>query len=223
MANLADIAERAKDLYYQDYAPRTAFFNIEDFKFHASAQYSMMINAMYRKQRAENKAETSFSNVDINPQWLIREAFDKIDVVEATEEYSVTTKFPVFSFDFDAFANGLNEVRPYNRKCSLKKISTNELRFQDILPVTSDIYYHLEGSNKIIFLKNPKPPITAYYIPQVLASEDSSVIPDSIVPDIIKTVLDLMFGAKKGNVIQESNDGNENPTLQGQTNNTLLK
>lgn len=218
MAKLSEVAEKAKDLYYQDYAPRTAFFDLEDFKFQCAARYSTMLNAMFQLVRKENKQETGYNNVDINPQWCISEPVEAIDFDEKKNEYSVKTKFPVFSFDFDAFAAGLYQIRPFDKKCTIKKISTNELPFQGTIPVTGDVYYYLQGSNKIPFLGIPKLPLTLEYIPQINSKDENCVMSDNIVMDIITATLQLMFGAKKGNVIQEIDDGNENPVLETQIN-----
>lgn len=218
------VASKALDLYYQDYADRKEFFDIDDFKFHCAAKYSTLVNAMYQLVRKENKAETGFSNVEISSQWLIAQQVKELQYDEEAIRWYVRTDFNVFSFDWDSFGNGLNGIRPYgNNTCNLKKISNQELRFQDILPVTPDIYYFLDGKNRIDFLKKPSLPLTLYYVPEVLSSDNNCVMSDNVVTEVITATLQLMFGAKNGNVIPEADDGNRNATLQQQTNPALNK
>ena len=224
MARLQEIASRAQDLYFQDYPDRKAFFNLNAFKFHCAAKYSAMLNAMFQVWRKEGKQETGFSNVEINAQWLVSQKIDQILYDDAEMRYYVETEYPIFSFDFDAFGNGLNGIRPYgNNNCNLKKISNQEIRFYDVIPTTPDIYYYLEGKNRIYFLKKPTLPLTSYYIPQVLGADDNCVMSDNIVVDVIMATLQLMFGAKTGNVIPQADDGNRNATLPQQVNPDLGK
>lgn len=226
MATLVEIASRAQDLYYQDYPDRKAFFNIKTFRYHAATKYSALLNAMFQAMRKDNKIETGFSNVEINAQWLITQKVsdDGLKYDEEQKRFYVQADQNVFSFDFDSWGNGLNGVRPYgSNKCNLKKISNQEIRFDDIIPVTSDIYYYLEGKNKVYFLKKPTLPLSLYYIPEVVGANDNCVLSDNIAAEVITETLKLMFGAKTGNVIQEADDGNQNSIIQQQVNPALTK
>lgn len=219
MATLIQAASAAQDLYFQDYADRKEFFDIDTFKYHFAAKYSAMLNTMFQAIRRENKAESGFSNVEINAQWLYTERIDEAKLDDLQQRFYVETKFNIFSFDFDSWGNGLNGIRPYgNNKCNLKKISNQEIRFQDIIPTTPDIYYFLEGKNKIYFLSKPPVPLSLYYVPEVLGANDNCVLSDNIVEEVISATLQLMFGAKSGNIIKESDDGNRNSVVQQQVN-----
>jgi hypothetical protein len=222
MATLEQVASKARDLYNQDYADRTEFFTLKDFKFHVAARYSAVLNALYQAARKENKIESGFSAVEINPQWLITETVEELTEDPLSHHWYAETKFNIFSFDFDTFANGLNQIRSFGA-CKPKKISTQELPFYDIIPTTPDCYYYLEGKKRPTFLKKPSLPLTLYYIPEVNANDENCVMSDSIVPDLIESTLRLMFGAKTGNVVKEANDGNTNDALQQQVNPTLNK
>ncbi len=221
--SLEDVALIARDLYNQDYPDRSEFFNLNDFKFHCAAKYSSILNSLYQIARKENKAETGFSVVEINPQWLITQEVPELLHDEAKNLYYFATDFPVFSFDFDTFANGLNQIRSYKGPCKPKKISTQELPFYDVIPTTPDCYYYLEGKNRVEFLKKPSTPLTLYYIPEVLSADNSCVMSDAIVGELVIATLQLMFGAKNGNVVKEANDGNTNDNIQQQVNPTLNK
>ncbi len=226
MAKLIEVASRAMDLYYQDYADRKAFFNIRAFQFHAATKYSTLLNTLFQVWRKENKADTGFSNVEINAQWLVTQKVkdDGLKFDDEQKRWFVESDHNIFSFDFDSWGNGLNGVRPYGgNNCNLKKVSNQEIRFYDVIPITPDIYYFLEGKNRVYFLKKPTLPLSLYYIPEVVGSNDNCVLSDNIVAEVITETLKLMFGAKSGNVIQESDDGNRNAIIQQQVNPALTK
>lgn len=210
MASLIEVATRIMDLYYQDYTPNDRFLDIADFKFQVATTYSTMLNSMFQQIRKENKLETSFSNVEINTQWLITQAFKEGQWDDVSNRWYIELEHNVFSFDFDAWGNGLNGIRPYGNSCNLKKISNQEIRFHDIIPQTPDIYYFLERKNRVDFLKKPTFPLTSYYIPEIVGVENDCVMSDNIVPALQKEVLMTMFQAKNGNFIQKLDDQNKN-------------
>jgi hypothetical protein len=221
MATLKIVASSIQDLYYQNFPDRVDFFTENDFKYHAAAMYSEMLNTLYQAARKENKGEMGFSSVEISAQWLITQKIekDKLKWDEMQKRWYCLTDFPIFSFDFDAFGNGLNGIRPYGNSCNLKKISNQEIRFADIIPTTPDIYYFVENENRIDFLKKPDLPIAVYYIPKVLGSNDQCLMSDNIVSAVIEGTLQLMFGAKNGMpVIKEADDANRNVTNLNQSN-----
>lgn len=225
MASLIEIASRARDLYNQDYPDRVEFFDMEDFKFHIAAKYSEQLNILYQVARKEGKMETGYSAVEIPSQWLISQKVAVDDVKFDTEKqvwYSITNQ-PVFSFDYDAFGNGLNDVLVVGGMCKVKKISNQEVKFYDILPTTPDVYFYIESSTRIEYLKKPPTPLIQKYIPAVIGSNDQCVMSDNIVPGLIMSTLQLMFGAKNGNVVPEANDGNSNEDKEQQINPALRK
>lgn len=219
---LREVTQRAMDLYYQDYAPRDAFFDIDDFKFQVAIYYSAQLNTMFQAERSKTKREDGFSNVELSPSWIITEPVS-VKWDDENEEYSATTKYDIFSFDFDNFPNGLQGVKS-TPKQKFRKVSLNELKFMFLMPESTKTYFHVCGKNKIVFtcpVHNDK--ATVYYIPSVVGNDDNCVLSDNIVADVIKNVLTIMFGAKNGNVIQEANDGNKNAMLPGQENKQLNK
>lgn len=224
MATLTKVATRLQDLYFQDYPDRKEFIDMSDFKFHCAAVYSNMLDQMYQVFRKSNKQETGFANVELSAQWLYHEVIDKLQQDELSGRYYIETTFPIFGFMYDAFGNGLNGIRPYgNNKCNLKKISNQEIRFEDIIPTTSDIYYYLEGNNRIDFLKKPPMPLSPYYIPLVSAEYEDCVLSDNIVEDVIKEAYKIMLSARNGVVIPEADDGNRNIVQGQQVNPELTK
>lgn len=205
---------------------------MDDFKFHCAAKYSSILNGLFQIFRDKNKMETGFSNVEMNAQWLIKQCTvaENPKGTDSALQYDIEnkrwytdTRFGIFSFEFDAFGNGFDRISTPGNSCDVKKISTQEIRFDDTIPTTPDIYYHLEGNNRLVFLKKPPLPLTLHYIPQVVGSDNDCVMSDNVVSEVIMATLQLMFGAKAGNVVSEANDGNKNDTIEQEVNPQLKK
>lgn len=222
---LREAATRAKDLYFQDYAPRDKFIDIGDFQFQIAVIYSQMLDALFQAMRRDNRREEGFSNIENSSAWLVEEILP-IKFNEELGKYYVKTSTNIFSFNFDGTGNSLQGVCGLKDKTHrFRKISLNERRFLDVVPVISKVYYYLNNGNEIVFRGDVKEDekITVQYIPQVVGNDDDCLLSDSIVAEVIKQTLIVMFGAKNGNVIDESNDGNKNAVLQQQTNPQLNK
>jgi hypothetical protein len=222
--SLAQLAERAQDLYYQDFATRDTFFDVTDFIFHAATYYSATLNQIYQATRRESKMQDGFTNVEIPAAWMLSEIV-KVVKVDEEEYFSGTTEFPIFSFDFDAFANGLHSVRMKkatgkNKKIELVKISNNDINFISLSPETCIGYYWVAPGNKIVVTTAGE--VEVWYVPAVVNNDVNCVLSDNIAADVIKNVLTIMFGAKNGNTVQMTNDSNNNPDAKTQQN-PLLK
>ncbi len=225
MASLIEIASRARDLYNQDYPDRVEFFDMDDFKFQIAANYSTILNGLFQAARVDSKKEQEFSCVEISPSWLITQTVTTEQVTQdkTSGYWTSKTDFPIFSFDFDAFGNGLNSIRIPGKKCQVVKISNLEAPFYDIIPTTPDVYYFVEGKNTINYLKAPPTPLIKSYIPAFVGSDDNCQISDSVVPMLIRSTLELMFGARSGTIVPEANDGNSNEEKGQQVNPSLNK
>lgn len=213
MAKLIDIAEIAEGMYYQDYAERNAFFDKRDFRDQLAMYYSTALNELFKIQRKESKQETGFNNVEIPPAWLIHET------AKMTCESGgcvVETKHPIYSFDFDNFVYALDSVTAPD--VQLRKISRTEANFLHLQPNINRTLFWVQEKNKIKFTKDIKTELSLAYIPAVVGSDDNCVLSDNIVSGVIKAVLQIMFGAKTGNVVDETNDGNKNNVVAQQVN-----
>lgn len=220
--SLKTAASRAQDLFYQDYAPRDAFFDVADFKFHFATIYSEMFDAVFQQTRQMNKREDGFSNVEMTASWLIKDTV-KVEPEPTESGYFAKTTYPIFGFGFDEFSYALDTVKSAGKcGCKLQKISRQEAQYLDISPVTSLCYYWQSSGNKISFINDIKEVIVSY-VPAVVGSDDDCVISDLIVANVIKATLDIMFKSKNGNVVDEVNDGNTNETIETQVNPVLNK
>lgn len=215
---LSVAAQMTMDLFYQDFTDRDDFFGIDDFKFHIATWYSSALDNMFQGFRKMGKQETGFANPEISSAWMITESFE-VQVNENDGTFFAETQSPIYSFNFDGFGYALQSVR--SAKCSPNKVSNDEWRFMDIMPATNKCYFTIEGDRKVIFSQNLQKG-TFTYIPQVSMDNDDSLLSDSILPEVIKNVLQIMLGAKNGNVVHQVNDGNPNSVI-GQQVNPQLK
>jgi hypothetical protein len=218
--SLKSAATQAMDAYYQDYAPRDAFFDEDDFKRRFALEYDNLLDDMFQKLRKLYKQEEGFSNVEISASWLVREKLTVQSDDTSPYFYAQPTSC-IQSFSYDKFGYALDNVRAAANcnggvPCKMQKISPEEANYLDISPTSSLIYYWLEAENKIV-LTQPVD-IHASYIPAVDPENDGCILSGAIAATAIKNVLMLMFGAKNGNVVDESNDGNKNGTIQNQGN-----
>lgn len=221
--SLIQIASLAQDMFYQDYAPRDAFFSIDDFKKLCIATYSKLINDGVNSEKYKNKSTEGFSSVEIPVDWLIEEV---VSIEKVKNQRIATTQYDIFSFDYDAFAIGLQYVEKVDGPCDkFIKISPMDAWSMDTLPYTTNVYYYKKSSNKIYFIERHCVPekVLLRYIPAMDMSDDSSVMSESLVMPVITTVLQLMFGAKSGNIIDMSDDSNLNSPLPGQVNPDIKK
>lgn len=212
MATLIEIATRIQDLYEQNYTPNDRFLDIDDFKFQVATTYSAMLNTAYGLERSKNKLTDGFSNIEIPAAWLVEEVITlKADSVKNDQHYA-TLKHPVFSFDWDNAANGLQGVHSAGtHHCLYRKISLNERRFRQIIPPISAILFFLNSSSKLVFWGGKEgAEALIQYVPKVVGEENDCLLSDNIVPILMDTVLDRMFKAKNGNFIQKLDNQNPN-------------
>jgi len=216
-------AQMAMDLYYQDYAPRDAFFDMESFMFQFAITYSSMLDAEFQAQRLMGRQETGFANIEISSAWLVEEILTT-QYVKSKDKVCLYTSNPVYSFKWDSTGNALQGIRPVSGKNRYRKISLNEIRFDHILPTNSFILYYLNNGKEIEFINGiPDQEVIAKYVPALVGNDLDCVLADGMAEAVIKETLTVMFGAKNGNVVQMANDGNPNAVMPQQVNPDLNK
>lgn len=222
MAILLEVAQRIQDLYQQDYTTNTEFMDVGDFKFQVAATYSALLNAMYQAEKKDNKAMDGFSNTELSAAWLVTEEI-KIDGPDQQKRYFATTTHDIYYFDWDSFANSVQDVFGIGcGKCEYRKISLNERKFLSLMPPASVTFYAATDKRRIQFFNvNEANSISVSYIPSIMSLEDDCLMSDNILPTIIDTTLQRMFQAKNGNFIQKLDDQNPNIDPAQQVNPTV--
>lgn len=205
------VAQAAQDLYLQDYASNDTFFELSDFMFHCATAYSSMLDAGFQASRKMSKQEGGYSVPEISASWLVKD--DKIKIEKLPNgDYVGTTSFPIFNFTYDAFGYGVQYIK--SDKCkNMAKVSNDEWNSLDLVPVTGFIFYKMIGKNQILFSSNPGN-VFGEYVPAVVGNDDNCVMSEAIVPDVIKSTLTLMFGARNGTTIDMTDNQNRNATPQ---------
>lgn len=218
-------ASRAMDQFYQDYAPRDAFFNKDAFKYHFATVYSDLFNQLFQQVRRENKLQDGFSNVEMTAAWLVRETLQPEIEEDGCTIYAKPTSC-IFGFGFDSFSYSLDRIKAVgkcagNKPCTIVKLSADEAQFLDISQPTSLVYAWLAANNKINL--TAKIAVDVSYVPAVDPSNENCVISDNIVNMVITRTLDMFFKSRSGTMVDETNDSNKNTIPQLQANPTLNK
>lgn len=222
MATKREIAERIKDLYYQNFEPNDAFLDKGDFEFHVATTYSEMLNVMYQAERRANRQMDGFSNIEIPAMWMYEEVV-KIEYKEDDDKYYAQTKFPVYSFDWDNSANALQGVHSKgNKHCIYRKISLSERRFRQVIPTAGVVFFYLNNPKEIVFWNAKKDnEIIVQYVPSILEADNDCLLSDNVANVLIDQVLTRLFQAKNGNFIQKLDNQNPNIVPQQQVDQRL--
>lgn len=220
MATLIDTASHIQDLYKQNYGANDDFFDIDDFVFWVATTYSELINKQYQVVRQQNKQLDGFANIEIPASWLVEQEITLTKDPIRRNQYFAKLKYPVFSFDWDNAANGLQGVHSIGtHHCLYRKISLNERRFKQILPDISAMLFYLNSPDEIIFWGGKEgAKALIQYVPKVVGQENDCILSDNIITPLADAVLMRMFQAKNGNFIQKLDDQNQNIVPGQQTN-----
>ena len=209
---LKQVGDMAQDLYYQDYKADEQFFDLPHFKFLLATKYAEILNAEVKINKAENKVLTGFSFLEVSPDWLIWETVKVKRIVGGKPQAELPTS--IFSFDYDVVGSGVQFVNMGDSACGeLVRISMNDVYALCRMPVTSQIFWWVKGSNKILFENVGAcniDEVEVGYIPAVDCNNDESVMSEDKVHAMITEVLNLMFGSKNGNIVDKTNDSNPN-------------
>lgn len=219
MPNLRMVGQMAADLYYQNYKSDDQFFDLEHFNFLLAAEYVKLIKAEATQNKRQNKIDTGFSYIEISPYWLKTE---KVSVTEVDGKKISTLTEPVFQFDYDAMGSGIQEVYTVNNNThtvntpcgEVQRVSRNDRWIACAMPPNAKLFYFVSGNKTIEFVNvhcNLKE-VEVTYVPGVECIGDDFEIHQDKVHDIIRSVLNTMFGAKNGNIVDMSDDSNPNTT-----------
>lgn len=216
------VAQDAMDLFYQDYAPRDSFFDLPAFKRYFAQVYADLFDSIFQQFRKEGKQYEGFANVEMTANWIVKETVT-VEGIEG-DWYAKPTSC-IFGFGYDSFSYALDNIKTNTKchgekPCTIIKLSSDEARFLDVSQLTGVAYAWLSAENKISITNNVKE-VTIWYVPSVDADNGNCIVSQTIVAKCIRTTLDLMFGARNGTIVDETNDSNKVTTAQSQSNPTL--
>lgn len=219
MANLSELAQNIMDLYYQQYKSDEDFFELYHFEYLSSVAFSKLLQDEYEKSYKMSLAERGIGQAQINPQWFKTEERELV-ASEMGDKEIVLDQCP-FTFRFDKQSTGIQNIYPLNGKCGdFIRLTIDELWKLKNVPDT-DIVWWIPVGNKILFknLKCGLKKVHIIYIPSFdLSKPDKCMLTDSAQADIIDWVLQRMFAARQGSVIDMTADQNANKVIETEIN-----
>ncbi len=225
MGKLSTLSQNTMDLYYQQYKTDDDFFELYHFKYLNSVAYASLLQDEYEKSYNKSLQETGEGHGQINSEWFIHE---NIKINRAKEiapfEAQLTCK-SIFSFRYDKQNSAINDIIALNGRCGdFIRMNLDEKWKLKLLPESSEIYWFPLGSK--IYFSNIKCGLSEaiiVYIPSIDDMNDDAQIAGGMEKAIIESTLSLMMNARNGAVIDVSNDGNANKTIQTEINDKFNK
>jgi len=200
------------DLYYEDYASNTDFYDINDFIFQTGSAYAALLQAEYNQHRAEMRADRQEGYATFSHDWLQTQT---IQITRSKEEgdYYLLKQKPM-SFPFDMWDIGIQNVFPVGARFTKELIrdSIDKSWQDDLLPNTKNVFWSLIQDRIIVkcnsVMVSPPPFIRIIYVPDV--SPDLE-IPASRNAIITTTVISMMRKiVDEGHLVKTTNNQNKN-------------
>lgn len=217
------LAGRIQDLYYQDYAGNTQFFDIDDFIFNVGSAYADLLQKEYDSERMLMRADKQEGYVTFSHDWLQTQECQLVRKNEEGIYYKMKQK--PMSFPFDKWDIGIQNIFPVGAKFSKELIrdSIDKSWMDDLLPNTKNVFWRLLKDNILVsdsVLQSAPPAIRVVYVPEVSVDLE---IPNSRNAMITASVLTLMRKLEENYLVKETNDQNKNKLPVTETDRNLIK
>lgn len=217
------LAGRVMDLYYQDYAGNTEFFDLDDFIFNVGSAYSDLLQKEYDSERMIMRADREEGYVTFSHDWLQTQ---ELQIVRKSEEgaYYKLKQKPM-SFPYDKWDIGIQNIFPVGSKFTRELIrdSVDKTWQDELLPNTKNVFWRLLKDSILVkdsILQSAPPAIRVIYVPEVSIDLE---IPNSRNGMITSMVLALMRGMETNHLVKETNDQNKNKLPVTENDRNLIK
>lgn len=211
---LGDVAEKAMDLYYQDYKAESDFIDETHFAFMVVAAYNKLISDEFTQSKLINKQMSGFSMVELSEDWTKTE---RLKVEEDDGERIVKLPGNVITFPFDALGSGVQGLKLIGGSCKeVVRISHDDTWQIELIETTQTFFYVRRDRGVFINLKCFPTDVKVTWVPEISADDMESFIPEAKVLPIITTVLEMMFAAKNGKVVDKTANDNQNAVMQSE-------
>lgn len=221
LGNIETIADLTMNLYYEDFANNAEFFDLDDFINYTGIAYADLLGQEYITMYNQMRADGDSNAIEFSHDWLKTEVVKRQKDVEG---WFAELSQPVMSFPFDKSDIGLQNIFPLgsNFQFELIRSSISQTWQDEFLPLTCKVFWALLGQKIYLnsSLKEPPPELKIVYVPAASLDLD---IPASRQKMVIQNTIQLMREAAKGYIIKETNNGNLNPIIQGETDRNLIK
>jgi hypothetical protein len=220
MAQLSIVAQNIMDLYYQQYKADEDFFELSHFEYLAGVAYGKILQDEYEKNYKMNLQIEGYGFVDLSQDWL---KIEELKLEKDAYGYFIKLSKKPLSFLYDKQSSAIQNIVPLGgTKCAeFIRMNAEENWKICALPNVRQIFWFLEG-DKIRFenLQCKPEKLKVLYVPELNDSNDGDFnIPKSKEADIVDWVLNRMFVARQGNVVDMTNDSNPNKTMGTEINN----
>lgn len=224
MPKLVNTAQALMDMYYQNYKTDEDFFDLTHFRYLCGVVYSKILEDEYKEARAIAKAETGYTEISLQSDWLQEIEVEIKESDDPYEQGDMVAKLPFrpFSFPYDPYSFGIQSIIPKRAGgCKNFVRSSQKSEWIDcLMPNNSNIYWMMSSAKKLRF-KNVKcdlgDKVKLLYIPEITDEAfglDGGDVPASKEEMIIMRGLQLMMAARQGTVVDFTNNSNPNKTIQ---------
>lgn len=217
------LAGRIMDLYYEDYASNTQFFDIDDFIFNVGSTYADLLSKEYDTERQRMRIEGEEGYATFSHDWLQTQVCPLKRKGEEGDYYQLIQK--PMSFPYDKYDIGIQNVFPVGSKFrdELVRDSIDKSWQDKFLPNTKNVFWSLIQDTIIVrgsVNQSPPPSIRVVYVPEVSLDLE---IPNSRNAMITAAVLVLMRKLEENHLVKETNDQNKNKLPITENDKNLIK
>jgi len=225
MSLLKVTAQNCMDAFYQQFKSEEDFFELYHFKYLLSVMYFSYLQKEYEQSYKQTFIETGTGMATINPEWYMPQEIT-ITPSDKIAAYVGELQCKPFQFRFDNQSTGIRDIVPIAGRCKeFIRINFDERYKFELLPPSSEVYWFPLG-NQIYFnhIKCGLSKAIVLIIPDIDPNDENAVIPAAIEADVLSATLNFMLQARQGKqVIDVSQDGNPNMSLQTEINNLFTK
>lgn len=222
MANIKEVASRVENLYFQDYAETSEFFDAGDFAFYCGAAYADLLGQEYRLEYNRMIAEGVSDIVGFSSDWLKTETLKR--QTDKENGYYIDLSQPILSLPYDKQNSSIQNIYPADKKFKGEYIrgSVDNTWEDEYLPLTKKVFWSLLG-NRIYLTTNMGEPPSLSKVVYVPGISDDLDIPDARVWAVITNTIEMMRKAAANYVVSETADQNSNKLPQTDVDKNLIK
>ncbi len=195
-------AQGIMDLYYQDFRPDDAFFDLEDFAIWIGQVYGSIADNVAKEIYAASRSE-GMPMIIFSQDWWAKKTVPVKDNVADISDLKFT------GFTYDTQTSGIQQIGDGKRfiRTTLTELWQLERRSKNNI-----IYWYVDfGKLKFDATCEPPKEVDVYYIPS--ADDSEFKLPKSKEFEIATTAWNLMIAAKKETpFVDTTNNSNKNVT-----------
>lgn len=215
------VAQRAMDVFYQNYKSNSDFFDLEDFVAHCGGVLGAAYLQQYQERRAELRQEKREEIISFDIGILLPQV---LEVKKENGQLFAVLKHGVMSFPYDEQGVGIQQLfsLPNSRVAFERTTSVSQYQLQYV-PACNVIFWYQEGERLWFINKSLVIPekIKALTVPSI--NDPNLMVPDGMVEYVITTAAMTIKQVGQGVIVKKSDDQNPNKIIQTEANLLSLK